>query len=147
MLSKIQKFLSEHVVSKVETQRPEALHVATAALLIEISRADHQVSVSEHRAIRDGLQQIFTISEAQLDQIIELAQQQATESTCYYHFASTINQTLDASAKLAIVDALWQVAAADGHLDRYEEYYLRKIADLLHVPHSDFIRSKHRVLA
>jgi len=41
---------------------------------------------------------------------------------------------------------LWAVAYADDELDRYEEYYMRKIADLLHVSHSDYIKTKLRVM-
>jgi len=41
---------------------------------------------------------------------------------------------------------LWQVAFADGHLDPYEEALVRKIADLIYVPHRDFIQSKLRVM-
>jgi uncharacterized tellurite resistance protein B-like protein len=34
------------------------------------------------------------------------------------------------------------VAFADGHLDKHEEGIIRRVADLLHILHSDFIRCK-----
>jgi hypothetical protein len=37
------------------------------------------------------------------------------------------------------------VAYADQHLDRYEDHLVRKVADLIHVRHSDFIRTKLEV--
>jgi len=37
---------------------------------------------------------------------------------------------------------MWRVAMADNALSRYEEHVIRKVADLLYVSHSDFIRSK-----
>jgi uncharacterized tellurite resistance protein B-like protein len=40
---------------------------------------------------------------------------------------------------------MWRVAFADRRLDKYEEAQIRKIADLLYVPHKDFIRTKLRV--
>ena len=43
-----------------------------------------------------------------------------------------------------MVELLWRVAYADGDLDKYEEHLVRRIADLIHVPHSVFIRMKHK---
>ena len=37
------------------------------------------------------------------------------------------------------------VAYADGHVDKYEEHYLRKLGNLLYVPHSVFIQTKLEV--
>jgi len=44
-----------------------------------------------------------------------------------------------------VVEMLWRVAFADGRIDRYEEALVRKIAELIYVPHRDFIRARHRV--
>jgi uncharacterized tellurite resistance protein B-like protein len=49
--------------------------------------------------------------------------------------------------RVQLVENLWEVAFADQHLDRYEDHLIRKIADLLHVRHSDFIRTKLAVKA
>ena len=43
---------------------------------------------------------------------------------------------------LEIIEYLWRVAYADAYIHKYEEYYIRKIADLLHVSHSDYIKTK-----
>mgnify|MGYP003316830790 CR=1 FL=1 len=38
--------------------------------------------------------------------------------------------------------ALWQVALADDYLDKYEESIIRKISDLIHLRHSEYIQCK-----
>ena len=38
--------------------------------------------------------------------------------------------------------ALWEVAAEDGNIDKYEEHVIRKISELIYLPHKDFIRAK-----
>ena len=48
--------------------------------------------------------------------------------------------------KFVLIKTLWRVAAADGDIHRYEDHLIRRIADLLYVPHSDFIRAKLEVL-
>jgi uncharacterized tellurite resistance protein B-like protein len=37
---------------------------------------------------------------------------------------------------------LWELAYADGELDAHEEHRIRRLAGLLHVSHSEFIRTK-----
>ena len=37
---------------------------------------------------------------------------------------------------------LWRVAYADGKLDKYEENIIRRIADLIHIRHSEYIKCK-----
>jgi uncharacterized tellurite resistance protein B-like protein len=37
---------------------------------------------------------------------------------------------------------MWELAFADGDLSKYEEYVIRKVADLIYVSHSEFIRAK-----
>jgi len=37
---------------------------------------------------------------------------------------------------------MWEVAYADGRIDRYEEHLIRKISELLHLSHKDFITGK-----
>lgn len=41
--------------------------------------------------------------------------------------------------------AMWEMAYADGNLDKYEDYIIRKVADLIYVPHTEFIRAKSQV--
>ena len=44
--------------------------------------------------------------------------------------------------KVQLITSLWKVAYADGDLDKYEEHLIRRVADLLYVPHDAFIRAK-----
>ena len=37
---------------------------------------------------------------------------------------------------------MWGVALADDALSRYEEHVIRKVADLLYLPHHDFMLAK-----
>ena len=42
------------------------------------------------------------------------------------------------------MEFLWDVTFTDGVVDKYEDYTIRKIAELLYVKHKDFIKSKLR---
>jgi hypothetical protein len=52
-----------------------------------------------------------------------------------------------AAEKLQLLEALWRVARADATVHKYEEHLIRRIADLLHMPHSSFITAKLRASA
>jgi uncharacterized tellurite resistance protein B-like protein len=123
------------------------LHLATAVLMIEIGSADFHIDEAELEALADALQQRFGLSSAELAELLELAHQQSQDSHSLHPFLRRINQHFDPQQKAAILEDLWRVAFADGRLDKYEEYHIRRIADLLHLPHSAFIRAKHRAEA
>jgi uncharacterized tellurite resistance protein B-like protein len=44
------------------------------------------------------------------------------------------------------MEELWRAAYSDGALHEYEEHLIRRIADLLHLSHSQFIGAKLRAL-
>ncbi len=62
-----------------------------------------------------------------------------------YEFTRLLNEQLSREERIRIVEMLWRVAFVDSVIDKYEEYYIRKIADLLYVSHRDYIKAKHRV--
>jgi len=41
-----------------------------------------------------------------------------------------------------VIANMWRVAWADGEIHHYEEHLIRRVADLLHLHHSHFIRAK-----
>lgn len=119
-----------------------ALEVAGLALLLEIARADHNSTSAELKAVAMAASQVFEVSEAATEALIAEAVTAVDEAVSLFEFTSILNTRLDHPAKLRLLEHLWRVAYADGSLDHYEEYYLRKIADLLHLAHRDLIRTK-----
>jgi uncharacterized tellurite resistance protein B-like protein len=74
-----------------------------------------------------------------------LAEQQRKQATDYFQFTSLINKEYSLEQKVRLIESLWKIAFIDGVLDMNEEYLVRKIADLLHVPHTAFIMAKNRL--
>ena len=48
--------------------------------------------------------------------------------------------------KEVVVEMLWHIALADQNLDKYEDYMIGKIAELLYVYRGDVLRLKDRVI-
>ncbi len=148
MIEAIKKFFVEKIQSHDENIGGEQqLKIATAALLLEMASADFGVTADELEAVAHSIQRHFSLTQNETDALIRLATEEAGQATCYYDFTRLINNGFSAKQKTKVIELLWEVAYADQNLQKYEEALVRKIADLIYVPHSDFIAAKHRVLA
>ena len=92
------------------------------------------------------MRQASTIDDAELDSILDAVLADAQHTVSLHEHIRQINGSFDKPRKLMLVEQMWRVALADGDLDKYEEYTIRKMCDLLHVKHRDFIQAKLRVL-
>lgn len=142
MLAKIKQFFSDELSLADEGNRQQSLQLAAAALLIELSRADYQREPAEQQAIEAALRKSFALSEQQLTQLVELAEEEALQATSLYQFTTLIKDNYTPEQRFDLVAMLWQVAIADGEISKYEDHLIRKIADLIYLPHSEFIRAK-----
>ncbi|WP_455386142.1 tellurite resistance TerB family protein [Acidihalobacter prosperus] len=143
MLGSIKEFLKERLVQESRpVERGQALRVATAAILLEVSRADFETDEAELEVIAAALREAFDLGEDAVREIIAEAREQDDEELSLYPFLRIVNDACAPEEKYRIVCDLWRVAYADGRLDKYEEYQIRRIADLLYVAHPDFIRAK-----
>lgn len=149
MINAIKKFFNEAILSDEQTDNIDDSHlkVASAALLLEMARADFDIQAQELQQVAASVRQLFKLSAEDTDKILDLAEQEANDATCHYEFVSLINKGFSKQDKVKLVEMLWQVAYADECLEKHEEAMVRKIADLLYVSHADFIASKHKVLA
>jgi len=150
MLRAIQQFFETRISdADPETGQARSEHgyqLATAALLFEVIRADHEIKGVERRTLSDAVRRAFDLDAQETEELVRLAELEAEQSTSLYEFTRLINDHFSADEKRHVVELLWQVALADEDVDKYEEYLIRKVADLIHVPHSAFIQAKRRAL-
>lgn len=147
MLKEIQKFFGQFIEPELKAGNaagPHALQLATAALLLEMMRMDEKISAAERHTALAALRREFGLSTEELEALVKLAEHEARQATSYYQFTSLINQSCDRAQKAKIIEYLWQVAYADGHLDAHEAHLMRKLADLLYVPQADYLAAKQR---
>ena len=128
---------------EAEEEKPEIdVNRAAAALMVEIMAADHQWDDVEAEQIVQLLTQELGLSSSDALAILDECKEQQSKSHDLYQFTSVINEGYSNSQKFDLMKLLWRVAYADGRIDRYEEHMLRKLADLLHLAHSQFIQAK-----
>ena len=125
-------------------QREQARNLAVAALLVEVLRADYDVSGPERRQVLESIRGILGLDPGECETLLELAEQRVDAAHDLHQFTSAVNRAFSADEKARLVEQLWRVAQADQTVHKYEEHLIRRIADLLHVPHRQFIAAKLR---
>jgi len=148
MVTVIKQFFDRYIKSapdSADAVSEHSLQIATAALLIEMMRADSDIHEDEKITITKSIRSKFGLTDEEIGALMKLAEDRIWESTGYYEFTSLINKGFSPEQKIKVIEHLWEVAYADSILDRHEEYMVRKIADLIYVAHKDFIDAKLRV--
>lgn len=143
MLAALRRFFDERIAPAEDPEH--ALHLATAMVLLEVSRADFAVGEEELATVAAVLRERFGLQGAELEELMALGVERSDQSHSLHPFVRLLNERFTPEQRARVVEDLWRVAYADGRLDKYEEYHIRRIADLLYVPHAAFIRAKLRV--
>lgn len=147
MFKSISNFVQDKICkASDEVDEQHVMHLASAALLLVVSRADFDIQDEELESIASSLTTRFNFSKQEADNLIDLARTEQDSHVSIHPFVKIINDGCSAEEKILLLEDLWRVAYADDKLDKYEEYQLRKIADLLYIPHSSFIKTKLKVI-
>ncbi len=143
MLNKISAFFNT-LLTQEESDKHEELpiEIACAVLLCEVMRADNVFTEAEQRELSVILTQQFELNSEEVAVILAQAFELSENANDFYQFTSKLNQYYSLNKRIEIVTLLWQVAYADGDLASIEEHIIRKIADLLHLRHSEYIATK-----
>ncbi len=142
----LKTFLALFENSQASETNEHTVELATAALLSEVVRADNQIDAQELQAVKKQITTHFSLSEEELSTLLNDGQKQSEHAVDLIQFTSVINDTFELEQRVKILKSLWQVALADGNIDKYEEYIIRKISDLLYIPHSQYIQAKLTVV-
>jgi uncharacterized tellurite resistance protein B-like protein len=147
MISKLKKLLVSDV--KPESGSPEKIKkkivIATCVLLLEIAKADDEFSIEEKKVINSLLEKDFSLSGEEIEDIIKLAEEDRRESIDLWEYTHLINENFSQSEKIMLIEKVWEVIYADGTLDKFENYMVHKLADLLRLSHEDLISAKLKI--
>jgi uncharacterized tellurite resistance protein B-like protein len=113
-------------------------------LLIEVSKSDDDYDDSEKATIIDLLEKQFSLNHDQIDMLMKMADKKNNEIISLHELTASLNKEYTYAEKKNVIKMLWDIAYSDGRIDKYEDYTIRKISDLLYIKHSDFIKTKLR---
>jgi uncharacterized tellurite resistance protein B-like protein len=144
MINTIQTLLKRHLLPGTDTEHDaeRALQVAVAALLMEVAAADTGITGEERERIERIIGELHDVPAETAREIRAKAETQADHATSLYPFTRLITSECSMEDRIEIVSRLWEITFLDGEVHAHEEHLVRKVADLLYVPHSQFIRGK-----
>lgn len=140
MINKLLSFFQK----QEKDQQEHNPNLAAAALLVEVMYADHDLSATERDKIKGILYETLFLTEEVSEELLKSAEAEVKDANDLFQFTDVLNETYSPAEKIALVESLWRVAYADQVIDKYEEHMVRRISDLLHVSHSDFMQAKHK---
>jgi len=123
--------------------REIALRLATAVLMLDVARADDVFDESEFDRALKLIETQFDLPPEEAAQLVNLANEKAEDLISVHEFTQLLHEHLDDDEKAHVIALLWQIAYADGRLDKYEDSLVLKISDLLHVSRGRVMRLKH----
>ena len=149
LLGAIQDFFDEQLAPKAEGAGPKRqrvtdrqLQLAMAVLLLEVARCDFDLRADELNAVSAGVRDILGLTEDEAAAVVRFAEEEVRQSKRIHEFTNLVDRHYTPEQKKTVVQYLWQVAFADAQLLPSEEYLVRKISELLHVPQADFLDAK-----
>jgi uncharacterized tellurite resistance protein B-like protein len=128
-------------VSKSEN-RDKQLQIATAAIFIEMAKADGEISDDERELIIRSLKKRFNLSEQDINELIELSKAKLDESISLYEFSNTLNEHFTEDDKMVLLKNLWRLVYADDKLDKYEDHLIKLVGGMLKMEHKKIIDAK-----
>lgn len=135
--------LSEKDLSPVRSESHERkMQIATAALLVEMAKADGHFSEDEREKIIHTMQDKFNIDKEYVHELIELSEKKLEDSIGMYEFTSQINNHYSREEKKELLINLWKIIYVDERLDKYEDRLVKVVGGLLNLNHKEIINAK-----
>ncbi len=148
MINRLKLFFEQHLLvvkQDDEVAIEHRLQLASAVLLLEVAQADRDYSTQEKARIQQAIASKFSLTDEDIKLLMSLAEEKSDQATDYHQFTSLLNKEFSNQQKIRLIEMMWQVAYADGELDPYEDYFIRKISELLYLRHSELLSARERV--
>ena len=139
-------FLKSLLEPQAEPLHDDDARLAMTALLVRLARADNEYAAAEIHRITQVIMARYELAEPEAIALRETAETLEQEAPETVRFTRAIKDRVAYEARIAVVEALWQVALADGNRDAEEDALLRLVVSLLGVTDVDSASARRRVM-
>ena len=140
MINLLKKFFKTKETSDIEAI--DDVNLACAILLIEVSYSDFKIDDKEINSIINLFESELKLSKDKSEWLSKEALNIHEDVNCLRKYIKLINEKYTKMQKRNLINMAWLVARADNMIDKNEEHRIRKLTELLHLDHKDFIKSK-----
>ena len=114
-------------------------------MLFHLIDIDGIIEESESSKLREILKEHYELTDKETTELIAAARQRDEEAVDLYGFTSVLKRTTDETERLAIVEMMWEIVYADGHVHEFEDNTIWRVAELLGVSTRDRMTLRHKV--
>ena len=139
-------FLKSLLEPQAEPLHDDDARLAMTALLVRLARADNEYAAAEIHRITQVIMARYELAEPEAIALRETAETLEQEAPDTVRFTRAIKDRVAYEDRIAVVEALWQVALADGNRDAEEDALLRLVVSLLGVTDVDSASARRRVV-
>jgi len=129
-----------------DEKRQDPLRLATAAILLDIAYADGNFTPAEDGDIAGFLKRAFALDDGEARDLVAAAGEIRAHTIDHFALTNYIRKNSPLERRIEIVRTMWRMVYGDGRLTDYENYLVRKLADLLGLEHHVMIGAKVDVL-
>lgn len=119
--------------------------LALTALLVRVARSDDSYDADEKAHIDAILSQRYGLTESDAKTLRAEAELLESEAPDTVRFTRAIKDAVPYEERLGVIEALWQVALADGQRADEEDALLRLVSNLLGVTDRDSALARQRI--
>ncbi len=143
MFSIIKKMLTKKPTSSTSAEEVELrTHIAAGVLLLEAAHVDNECTEEEMEHVVHTLKTTFNLNAEYVNELIEEAHLERKNSVDLWQFTNHMNQNYTQQEKLKVMEDVWRVIHADGQLEKHEDHFAHKLANLLRLTHKQMIDAK-----
>lgn len=118
------------------------LRRAIATLLVRALMVDGEETIDETMKLVDVLKSRFDLSDTEASDLVKEAKQAEKDATDLFRFTNVVTEQLDRDGRIGVLDMMFEIVAADGQVDVFEENLMSRAATLLRLP--DYYRESLR---
>ncbi|MBY5989295.1 TerB family tellurite resistance protein [Roseovarius atlanticus] len=138
------EFLKKLTESTPETLPHEDARLALTALLVRIAKSDGHFDTDERQRILAIARTRYQLSEPDASALLNEAEQLEGEAPDTVRFTRAIKDAVAYEDRVRVIEALWQVALADGERDASEDAIIRMASNFLGVTDMDSALARQR---
>ncbi len=138
------------LLSRLLAPAPEILpdedaRLALSALMVRLARADGHYDADERARITGILSGRYGLDEAGAEALRGDAEALEAEAPDTVRFTRAIKDAVPHEARAEVIEALWQVALADGAREAHEDSLIRLVTSLLGLTDQESARARQRI--
>jgi len=137
--SRFKSLLGDEEEANAEDQ---ALQRAIATLLVRSLVIDGEETIEEAMKLVDLLKTRFELSDREAEDLFNEAKRTEREATDLFKFTNVVTEQLDRDGRIGVLEMMFEIVAADGAVDVFEENLMNRASNLLRLP--DYYREEMR---